>query len=199
VADAALHLAARYPRIPLFALTPFRPHDGGLMLACRRAGVRVLQAGMDDPVAGELVATRTATLRRRAALRDAPALLRLTEPLQLRAWDEALLRVGTRTRTGDIAAQLGFTREHLSREFAAGGAPNLKRVIDLARILCAGDLLGNPAYTVPTVGRILRFASPSHFAASARRIAGASPRELPRLGLPQILSRFLRGRMRSRL
>jgi hypothetical protein len=72
VADAALQLAARYPRIPLFALTPFRPHEGGLMLACRRAGMRVLQAGVDDPVAGELVATRTATLRRRAALPDAP-------------------------------------------------------------------------------------------------------------------------------
>jgi AraC-like DNA-binding protein len=110
-----------------------------------------------------------------------------------------MLRVGTRTRTGDIARQFGLTREHLSREFAAGGAPNLKRVIDLARILCAGDLLANPGYDIPTVGRILRYASPSHFAASARRIAGASPRELPRLGLRQILARFLRGRMRSRL
>src|SRR2546430_10498391 len=59
-------------------------------------------------------------------------------------------------KTAQLAAALRVTREHLSRQFAAGGAPNLKRVIDLARAACAADLLGNPGYTVRAVVRIDR-------------------------------------------
>lgn len=198
-ADAAMRLVDRFPGIPVYALSTFRPRDGHMLLALRRAGVRLLHGEIDDGVAGELIASGTASRKRKAALRDAPALLRLTEPLQLRAWDEVLLGVGQRSRAGEIARDMGLTREHLSREFAAGGAPNLKRVIDLARVLCATDLLANPGYDVRTVGRILRFASPSHLSASSRRIAGVRPLELPRIGLRQVLLRFLKGRTRSRL
>jgi len=91
------------------------------------------------------------------------------------------------------------TREHLSREFGAGGAPNLKRVIDLARAACAADLLGNPGYSVQCVVRILGYASPSHLAGTARRVAGATPMELRELGPQGVLTRFLRGRTRSRV
>jgi AraC-like DNA-binding protein len=198
-AEPVFGLIGRFPGIPVFAVASFRPEDGRLLLAGRRAGVCILQSGVDDPVSGEVIAARTASRRRRTELRDAPSLLRLTEPIQLRIWDAVLRSVGSRARTGDLARQLGLTREHLSREFAAGGAPNLKRVIDLARICCAADLLVNPGYDVRTVGRVLRFASPSHLATSARRIAGVTPRELPRLGARQVLSRFLKGRTRSRL
>ena len=197
--DRMFRFIGRFPGIPFFAFSSYRPEDGALLVACRRAGVRILQSGVDDPVSGEVIASRTASRRRRTDLREAPALLRLTEPLQLRIWDAVLRSVGSRARTGDIAHQLGLTREHLSREFAAGGAPNLKRVIDLVRICCAADLLANPGYDVLTVGRVLRFASPSHLAASARRISGVTPRELARLGARQVLSRFLKGRTRSRL
>lgn len=199
LAETTFRFVGRFPRIPLFAVSSFRPADGHLLVACRRAGVRVLESGVDGAVTGEVVAARTASRRRQAELRDAPVLLRLTEPIQLRIWEAVLRSVGSRARTADIARQLGLTREHLSREFAAGGAPNLKRVIDLARICCATDLLTNPGYDVMTVGRVLRFASPSHLAASSRRIAGATPLELPRLGVRQVLSRFLKGRTRSRL
>ena len=197
--ERVFQFLGRFPQIPVFAVSAFRPDDGALLVACRRAGVRVLQFGVDDSVSGEVIGARTASRRRRAELRDAPALLRLREPLQIKIWEEVLRSVGSRARTADIARELGLTREHLSREFAAGGAPNLKRVIDLARICCAADLLTNPGYDVRTVGRVLRFASPSHLAASARRIAGATPLELPRLGVRQVLSRFLKGRTRSRL
>jgi AraC-like DNA-binding protein len=92
-----------------------------------------------------------------------------------------------------------MTREHLSRQFAAGGAPNLKRVIDLVRTACAADLLANPGYTVGNVARILAYASASHLAGAARRVAGASTQELRSLGPRGVLAAFIKGRTRSRL
>jgi len=153
---------------------------------------------VDNAVAGEWIAARTAQVARRAALADAPKLLRLTDRLQLAAWEEVLRRVGFPTQTGHVAAALRVTREHLSREFAAGGAPNLKRVIDLARTACAADLLGNPGYTVRSVVHILGYASTSHLAGAARRVAGTTPQELRTVGARGVLQRFIRGRTRSR-
>jgi AraC-like DNA-binding protein len=198
-AEGAFELAQLYPRIPVMALSAFRPDDGALLTACRRGGLAALVEGVDDRAAGELIWARCASQRRRAELGDAPRLLRLTEPLQLRAWDEVLARVGTATTTGDIARALRRTREHLSREFAAGGAPNLKRVIDLARMAWAADLLANPGYNVTAVARILGYATASHLAGTARRVAGVTPRELAELGPRGVLRRFLRGRTRSRV
>lgn len=196
----AFDIAARYPRIPLFIAGSFRPDDGAVLLSYRRRGVRaILVDGVDDHAAAEMVSSRGAARARREALGDAPRLLRLTEPLQVNAWNVVLGRVGSATTTAQVAGALAVSREHLSREFAAGGAPNIKRVIDLARVLCASDLLGNPGYSVATVARVLRFSSPSHFSGCAWRIVGTTPRELPRLGLRGVLARFLRGRTRSRL
>lgn len=198
--EPTLALAARFPRVPFFLAGALRPDDASLVLAYRQGGVRaILVDGVDDYAAAELVWARGASSARRRALRDAPRLLRLTEPLQVRAWEEVLGRVGSATTTAQVAAALRVTREHLSREFAAGGAPNIKRVIDLARILCAADLLGNPGYSVGSVACVLRFSSTSHLAGCARRIVGGNPSELPRLGLQGVLGRFLRGRTRSRL
>jgi AraC-like DNA-binding protein len=195
-----LEMPRRYPRIPLFALSAFRPEDGKLVADCQRAGFAgVLIEPVDHAVAAEWVARRTAQQARRRALADAPRLLRLKEPLQLRVWEEVWRRVAEPTKTADLARVLRVTREHLSREFAAGGAPNLKRVIDLVRTACAADLLGNPAYTVGSVARILGYASPSHLAGAARRVAGASPVELRVLGPRGVLAAFLKGRTRSRL
>jgi AraC-like DNA-binding protein len=199
-AAAGLALPARYPRIPMYALSAIRPDDGSLLASCQRAGFAgVLVEGVDNAVAGEWIAARTAQVARRAELADAPRLLRLTDRLQLAAWDEVLRRAGAPTQTKHVALALRVTREHLSREFGAGGAPNLKRVIDLARAACAADLLGNPGYTVRAVVRILGYASPSHLAGAARRVAGVMPHELRELGPRGVLVRFLRGRTRSRL
>ena len=184
----------------MYALSAVRPDDGALLASCRDAGFTgVLVEGVDNAVAGEWIAARTAQVARRFALADAPRLLRLTDRLQLAAWEEVLRRAGKPITTGQIAQALRVTREHLSREFGAGGAPNLKRVIDLARAACAADLLGNPGYTIRCVVRILGYASPSHLAGAARRVAGATPAELREIGPAGVLARFIRGRTRSRV
>lgn len=199
-ADEAFALAAEFPRIPFFAFSSFRPDHGVLLARCRRAGLRdVLVDGVDRPAAAEIVSRLSASSERRRVLADAPRRLHLTEAIQQRAWEEILLRAGTPTSTSDIAHALGHTREHLSREFGAGGAPNLKRVIDLARAACAADLLGNPGYAVRDVERVLHYSSPSHFAGAARRIAGTTPAGLAALGPRGVFLRFLKGRTRSRI
>jgi len=179
--EAALALPARFPRIPMFVLSALRPDDGALLATCHASGFAgLLVEGVDK------------------ALAEAPRLLRLTDRLQLAAWEEVLRRVAVPIKTAQLAAALRVTREHLSRQFAAGGAPNLKRVIDLARAACAADLLGNPGYSVRAVVRILGYASPSHLAGVARRVAGATPQELRTVGPAGVLARFIRGRTRSR-
>jgi AraC-like DNA-binding protein len=197
--EATLALAADYPRVPVFALTAFRPDDGVLLDGCRRGLAGVLVAGVDDVAAGELVARASASRAREREMGDAPRLLRLTEPIQRRAWLEVLARVDAHPTTSDIARIVRRSREYLSREFAAGGAPNLKRVIDLARVACAADLLANPGYTPAAVSGILGFSSAGRFRAAVRRIADVPPGELARLGARGVLQRFLRGRTRSRI
>ncbi|GBD31475.1 hypothetical protein HRbin33_00427 [bacterium HR33] len=197
--DGLLEFRRLYPRIPVFLSFPFRPVDGALLSACGERGFRdFLVEGVDEAAAAELVAARGLTAQRAAALADAPRLLRLTEPLQLRAWAEVLWRPDARLTTGALARTFSVSREYLSREFGAGGAPNLKRVIDLAKVLCAADLLANPGYTVAAVSEVLGYSSASHFAACVRRICGIAPPELPRLGPQGVLARFLKGRTRSR-
>jgi AraC-like DNA-binding protein len=197
--EALGRLRAVYPGVPRFAYAPFRPDEAELLAACvRGAGAHPLVEGVEDAVLAELILPRTASAARLALLAGAPRLLRLTDPLQESAWREVMQGVGGKLRTTDIAASLGVSREHLSRQFGAGGAPNLKRVIDLARAVTAADLLANPGYTVRTVARILGFASASHLSGAARRVAGVTARGLTPLGPDGVLGAFLRGRMRSR-
>lgn len=193
-------LRDRFPSIPVFGYGVLRADDARLLADGMTAGVAgFLVEGVDEPVAGELVAARAASRQREQELGDAPRLLRLVEDVQRRAWGVVLAGAGQRLTTSDVARMLGTSREHLSREFAAGGAPNLKRVIDLARVACAADLLRNPGYDVQTCAAVLRFASAGHLAGTARRIAGAQPGALGRIGPRGVLLRFLRGRTRSRI
>ena len=178
----------------MVAFGPFRPDDGELMLACHEAKVAALLVeGVDNAVSGEGGASR---LRRRGApphLADAPRALRLTDPVQRDVWDYLLDRVDQTVRTGALAQRLKISREHLSRQFGAGGAPNLKRVIDLTRIACAAQLLRNPGYDAGTTARLLRFATSSHLTITARRIAGASASGLASMGPRGVLAAFARG------
>ena len=75
----------------------------------------------------------------------------------------------------------------------------LQRVIDLTRIACAAQLLANPGYTIPTVVRILHFASASHLSGTARRIANVPTSGLGGLGPRGVLAAFVRGNTRSRM
>lgn len=189
----------RFPGVPRFVYAAFRPDDAELLARCvAGSGAGLLVEGVDDPLLGELLLPRTSSAWRGEALSGAPRLLRLTEPLQQKAWSEVLRRTGGRLRATEVARALRVSREHLSRQFGAGGAPNLKRVIDLARTATAADLLRNPGYSVRSVARILGFSSASHLAGSARRVAGVAPRQLAELGPPGVLANFLEGRTRSR-
>ena len=191
-------LRARLPQVPVVAYGAFRPDDGELLLACRDAMSLVAVEGVDDPIVGELVIRSSLTAERRRALAEAPRVLRLTETLQHAAWDLLLGEVERPIRTGALAGRLRISREHLSRQFGAGGAPNLKRVIDLTRVACAAQLLGNPGYSIPTVVRLLNFASPGHLANTVRRIANVPSSELGRVGPRGVLAAFLKGNTRSR-
>jgi AraC-like DNA-binding protein len=193
-------LRARLPGIPVVAYAAFRPDDGELLLACRKhAIVSVAVEGVDDPVVGEMVARASVTAERRRALSDAPRMLRLTEPLQRAAWNVLLGEVERPLRTTVLARRLAVSREHLSRQFGAGGAPNLKRVIDLTRVACAAQLLANPGYSIPSVVRLLHFASSSHLSSTSRRIANVPTSGLGALGPRGVLAAFVRGNTRSRV
>ncbi len=193
-------LRSHLPYVPVVAYAPFRPDDGELLLTCQRHAVAAVAVeGVDDPIVGDLVLRSSITAERRRALVDAPRMLRLTEPLQQAAWDLLLGEVERPMRTTLLASRLRISREHLSRQFGAGGAPNLKRVIDLTRIACAAQLLGNPGYAAQTVVRVLHFSSSNHLARSARRIANVPTSGLAALGPRGVLAAFVRGNTRSRL
>lgn len=193
-------LRRRFPGVPLVIFGVVRPDDGERLVALvdDLDASALLLEGLDDPVAGDLLGRATASARRRGLLGDAPRILRLTEPLQTRAW-EALLRWGGRPpATSAVAARLGVSREHLSRQFAAGGAPNLKRVVDFLRLVMAAELLGNPGHPPAAVARILGYSSVGHLRAVTRRVVRLPLPELPRLQAPELLRRFVRGGTRSR-
>ena len=190
---------SRLPLVPLVAYAPFRPDDGELLLACRPTVSALAVEGVDDAIVGELVVRASLTEARRRALEEAPRVLRLSERIQRAAWDVLLAEVERPTRTSALARRLRVSREHLSRQFAAGGAPNLKRVIDLTRIACAAQLLGNPGYRVSTVVRVLNFASTGHLATTTRRIANVPIDRLGELGPRWVLAAFVRGNTRCRV
>jgi AraC-like DNA-binding protein len=191
-------LRTRLPRVPLLVYGPFRPDDGELLLACRDSGSAVAVEGVDDPIVGELVVRSSMTAERRRSLAEGPRVLRLTEELQRAAWDLLVGDVERPVRTSVLARRLRISREHLSRQFGAGGAPNLKRVIDLTRIACASQLLANPGYSIPTVVRVLHFTSAGHLATTAKRIANVPSAGLGDLGPRGVLAAFVRGNTRSR-
>ena len=106
--------------------------------------------------------------------------------------------MGRPPRVSALAQQLGLSREHLSRQFGAGGAPNLKRVADLLTVHAALSLLANPGYSVNSVATLLDFATPSHLRLVVRRITGMGLAEARGLGEREVLGRFARLSARSR-
>lgn len=193
-------LQARFPRIPLVIFGPIRATDSPQVLEWLEArGVTaVLVEGVDDPVVGEAVVRSGLAARRRAVLARVPEELRLTAPLQRTTWELLTATLDPPPPTAVLARRLGVSREHLSRQFGAGGAPNLKRVIDLLQVVAARELLANPGSSAERVARLLGYASRAHFRAVVRRVAGSGLEDLSRLAVPELVRRFRRGRMRSR-
>lgn len=196
---AVAQLFARFPGVPRLLFSPFRPDDGEVLEACHKSGVAVAVEGVDDAVLGDLIGRMCLSAERRRALTDAPRVLRLHEKLQREVWDYLIVNVATPVRTEEVAQRFRVSREHLSRQFGAGGAPNLKRVIDLTRIACAAQLLSNPGYGSASVAKILGFASSSHLSDTSQRVAGVSAQKLGTVGPRGVLGVFARGKTRSRV
>jgi AraC-like DNA-binding protein len=192
-------LAHEFPSAPFFGITPLRATDAPAV--ARSAALEfcdILVDGIDDSVARDLVAPRTFSARFAAALSDPPQSLGLRTEMQLATWKGILASGGRPVRTAALAREVGVSREHLSRHFSAPGAPNLKRVIDLVRMIGAAELAKNPGLDVRDIARILGFASSSHLAVTAQRVLGTRPASLSRLRTVDLIDRFTQGRTRSR-
>ncbi|MGH3627558.1 MAG: hypothetical protein ACRDRL_08980, partial [Sciscionella sp.] len=113
--------------------------------------------------------------------------------LQVAAWREIVSHGGRPVGTAHIARALRVTREHLSRSFPAGGAPTLKRAIDLVRLLAAGELAKNPGYDLHEVARLVGFATAAKLSASVQRLVRARATALSALRATDLLERFARG------
>ena len=198
---AVAGLAREFPSIPFLALGPLRPNEvPHLARACGEFEFAdILVEGTEDVVLRELLLPLTFTNRFADALRGADGVLGLTSDIQRAVWRLVIAHGGRTVRTETIAEAIGLTREHLSRRFSADGAPNLKRVIDLARILAAAELAKNPGYDLPDVSRVLGFASASHLSSSCQRLIGVKSSSLARLRPGDLVDRFVKqGRGRSR-
>ena len=192
-------LAREFPSAPFFALATLRAGEGPAIAQCAELEFAdVLVEGIDDACARDIVACRGFSARFADALKTPPPVLALTTAVQQKAWDYIVAHAGRRVRTVNLAKRLGVTREHLSRTFSAEGAPNLKRIIDLVRLLAAAELAKNPGYDIRDVASVLDFASSSHLSSTAQRIVGTKPASLARLRSVDLIQRFSRGHGRSR-
>jgi AraC-like DNA-binding protein len=192
-------LAHEYPSAPFFGITPLRATDAPAVARCAALEFcDILADGMDEPVARDLVSPRTFTSRFVGALVNPPQSLGLKTDMQVATWRSVLASAGRPVRTAHLAREVGVSREHLSRHFSAPGAPNLKRVIDLVRMIGAAELAKNPGLDIRDIARILGFASSSHLAVTAQRVIGTRPASLSRLRTIDLIERFTQGRTRSR-
>ncbi len=192
-------LAQEFPSAPFFAITPLRATDAPAVARCVALEFcDVIADGIDDPVARDIVGPQTFSARFYAALADPPPVLRLDTPMQLRTWRAILASAGRPVRTSALAKAAGVSREHLSRNFSLPGSPNLKRVIDLVRMIGAAELAKNPGLDIRDVAKVLGFASSSHLAVTAQRVLGTRPASLSRLRTVDLIERFVQGRTRSR-
>ena len=192
-------LRRTFPAVPVVIFGPIRPDHAAVVRGLHERGVAaVMVEGVDDPVVGEVLIQEGYLNRRRRELWDLPRLLRLTEPVQRRALDRMMAGVGKPVATATLAKAVGVSREHLSRQFGAGGAPNLKRVIDLLQVLAARDLIVSPGHTVARVASLLGFASSNHLRSVVRRVVGVPFEDFRRSGSVELARRFVAQGTRSR-
>ncbi len=192
-------LAQEFPSAPFFAISPLRATDAPAIARCSQLEFcDVIADGIDEPVARELVGPQTFSARFYAALVSPPPALRLETPMQLVSWRAILAGGGRPVRTSALAKAAGVSREHLSRNFSGLGSPNLKRIIDLVRMIAAAELAKNPGLDIRDIAHILGFASSSHLAVTAQRVLGTRPASLSRLRTVDLIERFVQGRTRSR-
>lgn len=194
----ALAMAADFPTIPFFLVTPLLPQDSPAIARGVDGGIaELLVEALDDAAARDLVLRRSFSWRFERALYVPPPALALDTPLQIAVWQSVVRRAGRPVRTDQLARELGVSREHLSRSFAVGQAPTLKRVIDLVRVIAAAELSKNPGFDVRDVALVLGFASSSHLSGTSQRLVGARASSLTRLRTVDLLDRFASMRQRG--
>ena len=185
--------ADEFQSVPFVLITTLLPADAPLVARAADAGVcDVLIEGVDDAAARDLISRRAFSARFERALAVPPPVLHLETPLQIAVWQSVVRRAGRPVRTDQLAKELSVSREHLSRSFAVGQAPTLKRVIDLVRVLAAAELSKNAGYDVRDVAEVLGFASSSHLSSTTQRLVGAKASSLSRLRAMDLLERFQR-------
>ncbi|HWG35925.1 MAG TPA: AraC family transcriptional regulator [Gemmatimonadaceae bacterium] len=201
--DAHWTLAARavdFPSTPFFGLLPFRTTDAEAVAHAAALGFAdVLCEQIDEASARDIIAPLSYSSRFARALSDAPDSLGFTSETQRKTWRAIVHHAGRPVTTTTLAAVMGVTREHLSRNFARDRGANLKRVIDLVRLISAAELSKNPGYDVRDVAAVLGFASSSHLAVTTQRIASTRPASLSGLRTIDLVDRFVQGRTRSRV
>lgn len=171
-----------FPGVPLLLYAPLRSDDAELVLRAHRDRVAAMALeGLDEPVIGRLLLQHGLTARRQSELLPLADRLGLVDPLQRAAWAVVVASAPAGLTTDVLARRLKVRRETLSRGFAAGGAPSLKRAIDAVRLVAAGQLLANPGYRVHDVARLLGFSSTSLLQRTARRTFGVSARGVAQL------------------
>ena len=197
-ANKALAMAADFPTVPFFLVTPSLPQDSPTIAKAVDGGVaELLVEGGDDAAVRDLVLKRSFSHRFERALFTPPPALQLETPLQMAVWQSVVRKGGRPVRTDQLAKELGVSREHLSRSFAVGNAPTLKRVIDLVRIIAAAELSKNSGFDVRDVAAVLGFASSSHLSGTSQRLVGARASSLTRLRTVDLLDRFVAMRERG--
>jgi len=194
--DDAQRLVSRadeFSSVPFLLITTLLPADAPLLARAAQTGVcEILVEGVDDAAARDLVSRRAFSSRFERALATPPTPLHLETALQIAVWHSVVKRAGRPVRTDQLAKELGVSREHLSRSFAVGQAPTLKKVIDLVRVLAAAELSKNAGYDVRDVAEVLGFASSSHLSSTTQRLVGAKASSLSRLRAMDLLERFSR-------
>lgn len=196
--DRAAGLALEYPSVAFFGITPFRAADGPALARCAELDFAdVLVEAIDEGVLRDLVNRHGYSARFASVLASPPPALSLGSPLHLAAWHFIVAGAGRPVRTSVLASALRVTREHLSRSFGGGGAPTLKRLIDLVRLLSAAELAKNPGYDASDVARVLRFSSSAHLSLTAQRLIGRRATSLAAMRGVDVLDRFVAERART--
>ena len=192
-------LAREFPSIPFLAVLPLRLSDGPILARCASLEFAdLIVDGIDDAALRDLMLPHFYSVRFAHALAQPPEALNLDTDMQLQAWRYIVAHAGRPVQTAGLAESIGVTREHLSRTFSSAAAPNLKRVIDLVRLISAAELAKNPGYDTRDVAKVLGFASASHLSTTAQRVVGTRPTSLARLRTIDLIARFSKGRTRSR-
>jgi AraC-like DNA-binding protein len=182
-----------FAAVPVLLYLPMRSDDAELLRHAHRERVSAIAVeGLDEPMLPRLLRDCSLTARRVTELLPLGPALDLIDSLQQRAWQLIVTDAPAGISTTALARQLGVGRETLSRRFAAGSAPSLKRAIDAVRLIAAAQLLGNAAYRVVDVARLLHFSSASSLQLTARRTFAVAVRAVAALPTEAIVAR-LRG------